>query len=285
MAAVLLMIAAGTGWLAWSITPPDRTLLDPVGGLDVLVDAGLQPNLDSISFSVKSYGDNLYALDVRLHTPRRATEPAGIPAIEVSSIAPLPCDGFTQFPHGLEQVWMGICRREVIAPSSPDWPKAVVESSWSAEIETGPIEHPHASHEYAAEFVVLAHATSEDVGVVENESDLAVITPRVSLFNENSQDRVSARFTLYSSRGPTLEWTGLSPSGVTKDWASWTWTEDLATVAQSHMHGHDPRLDVQDQHGLFLAGALAGVAGGALIASLEQGFEAILARRRTDFTT
>lgn len=258
------MISVGAAGLAWRLMPSSPPYEDfPTslwGGVYVASD------VSGVNITVDRFGEDVWGVEVVVYvnTRPRSKPSLGLDYVSVGSCSDLKtgsalldledCDKTNSrtviqggFPH---------------AEATTDWVQA------PGEPRTGPA---------SASFLVPVRAPAASLGISETDSDLRISLPFLWAGAVSDTKPVLFNYTLGTSRGTQMDWTGVQPSAVRSDHVLWAYYIQKSVASPRLVQGHDLARAADDQRRTFVAGALAGIAGGGLIAALGQVFEAALA--------
>lgn len=276
----LLAVAAAVGYWAFSLMPPDRAMPDPTSSLTgELHLSGM--SLDELEVSLFALGSDQWVVIVRGHTEMRL---AGGGRLSLELFGPqfqvLPCElaeGTIPPEHRRDldrrAAVIGVCLEGEPEAGAYEngrgWVFTRLQSSrLLAQRQPSGDLVPSGSQVRA---VIVLRASASDLGILEDEAAIKVATPMISTDSDDTSRRTAIGYTLSTPRGASMEWSGLTPNEVSSDSVRWSFEGNLTSPVRNLARGHDPRVDVQDQRNIFLAGALAGLAGGALLAALGEG--------------
>lgn len=281
-AILLLAITAAVGYWAFLLMPPDRALPDPTRSLTGQLDlAGI--TLDELEMNLFALGNDQWVVVLRGHADENLPNRWLSLTLEAPKIQLLPCElAERTIPPAHRR---DLARRKAVIGTCQDGkPLASTYGNGLGTVYTRlqgsrlvsasqPGDLVVAGSEVRA--VLVVGAAASDMGISENDSTLKVATPMIAVNSRNLSRQSAITITLNTTRGADLEWTGLTPNEVTSDSVRWSFEGNLTSPVRNLARGHDPRIDVQDQRSLFLAGALAGLASGALLAALIEGATAL----------
>jgi len=283
-AASLLIVAAVLGWSAWHYLPEDQTPPDPGGGVIIELAGTTWETLEAAEVDLFHIQANYWQLAIRLQASDPEPEPYD--ALVLRNVEVAPCEVFSdkQFREG--PYLRDECERTKSRPGyDSDYP--IIPLNWTgpyASTFTRPGGSDASIYVSDIGFGGLPiRAYPHSIGIVESGSQFVVSLPRITsggrVFpRDEPSHSVPIFFSLATDLGPPRQWTGVAPSFVDETSIGWDYE---STGELSIVRGIDPTIQATDQKSSFIAGSLASLAAGTLIAGVER-LIGVVPRRRRD---
>ncbi len=145
---------------------------------------------------------------------------------------------------------------------------------------SGPVPSPG---DWIASIVIADSLDS--IGYSSGEEGVRATLPSFDFLSGTTGCDLPFTVTYPEDRAPQLIWSGLVPWRFST--SSATWRYSVGCAEQGHQNvtiGDDPTLPAEDNRRLFMAGALAGISGGALLSAIDKALTVNSGRRRRSRT-
>ncbi len=253
----LILLIAGiiAGLSAWVLVPPNRMIPDPSSAATGHV--WTKSPVAELHVGIEHLGSDLWAM--RVDAIGEPGFGSGQVSLEIQDTTLAPCTELNRSANG--QFLFKDCEASHFVGTGDsihavtDWKRIDPET-----------------HTYSATFVAAIEASSDRLGIVSFDGGLKSAMPSINVYDEDgSQGRPTEQtFTLWQTAGTMLQWSGLMPQAVMTDHVVWGYAHTNFRPSLIISAGADAAVAAMDQRALFLAGALAGVAGGVLVAAVER---------------
>lgn len=253
VAFLLVVISGAASCGAWFLFPRSTDVPDPLRSIEARVTVVDIDRMD-VEVSVEPLSSEVSVLTVHLWSD---LPPESATAELAMHVRAAPCDELANADR-----WKNLvdeCRRTV---------KSVLPlratTRWITLATTDP------SRNSLAQFIIPLKLSMSQAGVLTRGSDyVKVLMPSIAAEGSMKGRGFRSRFIYWTDVGSRLEWSGLPPAHVSKYWVVWDYPDGPEEFGRNLSRGANPDLAYSDQVRLFLAGALAGVAGGALIGAIQ----------------
>ncbi len=265
---VLFLTTCFSVWGTWMLIPPDRTLNQPLRGLEITLNSNQE--IESAQVLLRRFDKNRWLIGVGFSSKAGSvgneseTLSSEVVQATIRGLQLAPCEGFEY------AVQVKACERNGAKEVEYKYVGRVIEAEAGWIGARLPQESGGGVSGSNVGVSIMVY-DSPLIGVATNSGGSRIALPTLTVMGapKNPTDTVDVVTTVGIEDAYRQEWSGITPVDVEQNAVEWRYTADRNAPGQVMVQGTNRSAIDRDQRLIFAAGILAGLAGGAAIATIE----------------